>query len=61
MVRSPSTFDTYKCQRPMSRTVAHPLVSNALLIFDEMELHRVVRGFIYLFWERVKNARRDGK
>lgn len=52
VVRSLSSFDTYKYHRPMSRPVVCPLVSDAFLIFDGIELHRVVKGFIYLFLER---------
>lgn len=39
---------------------AHPLVSDALLTFNEIGFCRVARAFIYLSWEREEGKRPEG-
>lgn len=61
MVQSPSSMGIYG-QEPETRALrsAHAVLSDALLIFDEIGLCRVARGFIYLFWEREEGKRPGG-
>lgn len=61
MVQSPSSTGIYR-QEPETRALcsAHAVLSDALLIFDEIGPCGVARGFIYLFWEREEGKRPGG-
>lgn len=61
VVQSPSSMGIYG-QEPETCALrsAHAVLSDALLIFDEIGLCRVARGFIYLFWEREEGKRPGG-
>lgn len=61
VVQSPSSTGIYE-QEPETRALrsAHAVLSDALLIFDEIGLCGDARGFIYLFWEREEGKRPGG-